>query len=100
SESACRSSSYKSAACQAAACLSALQGPGRHSDAAKGGESASVPHLLWRSTGCCARPPPTELSAPASNRAATSPVSDNTPQAPCDLSSKGGLLLLRVSSIS
>src|SRR6202035_1471250 len=28
-----------------------------------------------------------------------SPVSDNTPQAPCDLSSKGGLLLLRVSSI-
>jgi hypothetical protein len=41
---------------------------------------------------------PTELSAPALNRAATSPVSDNTPQAPCDLSSKGGLLLLRVSS--
>src|SRR5262245_3696667 len=39
-----------------------------------------------------AHPPPTELSAPASNRAATSPVSDSTPQAPCDLSSKGGLL--------
>src|SRR5215475_576147 len=38
--------------------------------------------------------PPTELSAPASNRAATSSVSDSTPQAPCDLSSKGGLLLL------
>ena len=47
-----------------------------------------------------ARPPPTKLSAPASNRAVTSPVSDSTPQAPCDLSSKGGLLLLRVSSIS
>ena len=28
----------------------------------------------------------------------SSPVSGNVPQAPCDLSSKGGLLLLRVSS--
>jgi hypothetical protein len=26
------------------------------------------PQLPWRSTGCCAHPPPTELSAPASNR--------------------------------
>src|ERR1700738_1871271 len=56
------------------------------------------PQLRWLSTGCCARLPPTELSAPASNRAAMSPVSGNVPQAPCDLSSKGGLLLLRVSS--
>src|SRR3974390_1449723 len=61
---------------------------------------ADNPRLPWRSTGCCAHPPPTELSAPASNRAATSSASDSTPQAPCDLSSKGGLLLLRVSSIS
>jgi hypothetical protein len=29
---------------------------------------------------------------------AVAAMSDNTPQAPCDLSSKGGLLLLRVSS--
>src|SRR6516225_4369910 len=46
-----------------------------------------------------AAPISTELSSPASNRAATSSASDSTPQAPCDLSSKGGLLLLRVSSI-
>jgi competence protein ComEC len=31
---------------------------------------------------------------------AVAAMSDNTPQAPCDLSSKGGLLLLRVSSRS
>jgi hypothetical protein len=42
--------------------------------------------------------PPTEQSEPASNRAATSPGSGNGLQAPYDLSSKGGLLLLRVSS--
>src|SRR6201998_2460633 len=61
---------------------------------------ADNPRLDPNFLGDRARPPPTELSAPASNRAATSPVSDNTPQAPCDLSSKGGLLLLWVSSIS
>jgi hypothetical protein len=32
----------------------------------------TIDGLPWRSTGCCAHPPPTELSAPASNRAATS----------------------------
>ena len=48
--------------------------------------------------GIAMPPPPTELSAPASNRAAMSRVNSNKPQAPCDLSSKGGLLLLRVSS--
>src|SRR3981081_3071473 len=35
-ESACRSPSYRSAVYQAAACLAALQGHGRHSDAARG----------------------------------------------------------------
>jgi TolB-like protein len=40
----------------------------------------------------------TEQSAPASNRAAMSPGIGNRLQAPCDPSSKGGLLLLRVSS--
>src|SRR5215831_12884684 len=100
SESACQWPSYRSAAYPVAACLAALQGLGRHSDAAKGWQSAAGPQLPWRSSGCCAHPPPTELSAPASNRAATSSASDSTPQAPCDLSSKGGLLLLRVSSIS
>src|SRR6266511_1384245 len=54
--------------------------------------------LTWRSTGYCVRPLPTVRSEPASNCAAMSPVSGNTPQAPCDLSSKGGPLLLRVSS--
>src|SRR5258706_7295580 len=39
-------------------------------------------------------------SAPASNRAAMSPANDNAPPAPCDLSSKGELLLPRVSSRS
>jgi hypothetical protein len=42
--------------------------------------------------GCCAPPLPAERSASASNRAATLPASGNVPQAPCDLSSKGGLL--------
>jgi hypothetical protein len=36
SESACQWPSYRSAACPVAACLAALQGLGRHSDAAKG----------------------------------------------------------------
>src|SRR6266567_3464275 len=58
------------------------------------------PNFLGYRTGCSARPPPTELSVPASNRAVMSPASDNTLQAPCDLSSKGGLPLLRVSSRS
>ena len=35
---------------------------------------------------------------PSPLQIALSPASGNTPQAPCDLSSKGGLLLLRVSS--
>jgi hypothetical protein len=62
--------------------LQPFKGLGRHSDAAKGLQSAAGPQLPWRSTGCCARPPPTRLSAPASNRAAMSPVSGNGPQAP------------------
>src|SRR3979411_379622 len=41
SESACRWPSYRSAACQAAACLAALQGHGRHSDAGKGCQTAA-----------------------------------------------------------
>src|SRR5450755_430251 len=36
SESACRSTSYRSAACPAAVCFAVLQGQGRQSDAAKG----------------------------------------------------------------
>src|SRR5260221_6015151 len=78
SESACRWPSYRSAACQAAACLSDLQGHGRHSDAAKGCQSAAVPQLPWLSTGGCARPPPTELSAPPSNPPAMPPATRNT----------------------
>ncbi|MGY3371921.1 hypothetical protein ACVWZL_009046 [Bradyrhizobium sp. GM2.4] len=66
----------------------ALQGHDRHSGAAKDLQLTSAAGLRLLSSGCYARPPPTELSAPASNRAATSPASDNTPQAPCDLPRK------------
>jgi len=54
----------------------------------------------WRSVGCGARPPAKQQSAPASKRAALAPESGKRLQAPCALSSKGRLLLLRASSRS
>lgn len=90
SESACRSSSYRSAACRAAACLAALVGiamppkadntwlhpnfPGDQPGAAPGRRQQDYP-----------RPLQITLQMPSE--------SDNTPQAACDLSSKGGLPL-------
>jgi len=73
SKSVCRWLSYRSACLpRPRLVLQPFKGHGRHSDAAKGDDPRFGPQLPWRSTGCCARPPPTELSVPASNRAAKS----------------------------
>lgn len=56
--------------------------------------------FLGNRTGAAPVRRPQNYPRPASNRAAMSSASDNTPQAPCDLSARGGLLLLRESSIS
>src|ERR1700756_585869 len=64
--------------------FSRFQAIGRTAMTPKALQSAGGPQPPWRSPGCCARPPPTGLSVPASNRAAMSSASDNTSQAPAD----------------
>jgi hypothetical protein len=92
SVSAYRWPSYRSAACQAAACPAVFQGLGGITMPPQADNPRLDPDFLGYRPRAAPRPPATKLSAPAPNRAAMSPVSGSMPQAACDLSSKAGII--------
>jgi hypothetical protein len=92
SVSAYRWPSYRSAACQAAACPAVLQGLGGITMPPQADNPRLDPDFLGYRPRAAPRPPATKLSAPAPNRAAMSPVSGSMPQAACELSSKAGII--------